>query len=84
MSKALIRVGYNDYVMDISDAVTVMEIMGKAENYKVKHDYNAKPAATTAYYIWEQEATNRDGVTITLMPDAVYRVAKLAGKPEGN
>jgi len=81
MSKAIIRVGYNDYVMDISDAVTMMEIMGKAENYKVKHDYNAKPTAT-AYYIWEQEPQSRDSVTISLMPDAVYRVAKLAGKPQ--
>ena len=81
MSKALIRVGYNDYVMDISDAVTLMEIMSKAENYKVKHDYNAKPQ-TTAYYVWEQEPTSRDSVTITLMPDAVYRVAKMAGKPQ--
>ena len=80
MSKALIRVGYNDYVMDISDAVTLMEIMSKAENYKAKTDYNVKPT-TTAYYVWEQEPTNRDSVTITLMPDAVYRVAKLAGKP---
>lgn len=81
MSKALIRVGYNDYVMDVSDAVTMMEIMGKAENYKVKHDYSAKPA-TSAYYIWEQEPTSRDSVTISLMPDAVYRVAKMAGKPQ--
>jgi hypothetical protein len=81
MSKAVIRVGYNDYVMDISDAVTVMEIMGKAEHYKTKHDYNAKPTAT-AYYIWEQEPHNKDSVTISLMPDAVYRVAKLAGKPQ--
>ena len=80
MSKALIRVGYNDYVMDISDAVTMMEIMSKAENYKVKNDYKATPS-TTAYYIWDQESNNRDGVTISLLPDAVYRVARLAGKP---
>jgi hypothetical protein len=82
MSKALIRVGYNDYVMDISDAVTLMEIMSKAENYKTKTDYSGPKPNTTAYYIWEQEPTNRDSVTISLMPDAVYRVAKLAGKPQ--
>jgi hypothetical protein len=83
MSKAVLRVGYNEYILDIGDAVTVMEIMAKAENYKCKHDYTAKPN-TTAYYIWEQEATNRESIGISLMPDAVYRVAKLAGKPEGN
>lgn len=83
MSKAVIKIGYNEYVMDVSDAVAVMEAMAKAENYKVKHDYTAQPN-TTAYYIWEQETSNRDSVSISLMPDAVYRVAKLAGKPEGN
>jgi hypothetical protein len=83
MSKAVIRVGYNDYVVDISDAVTVMEIMGKAEHYKTKSDYSTTHT-TTAYYVWEQEQSYRDGITIQLLPDAVYRVAKLAGKPEGN
>ena len=54
MSKAVIRIGYNDYVVDISDAVTMMEIMGKAEHYKTKSDYGNTPT-TTAYYVWEQE-----------------------------
>ena len=81
MSKAIIRIGYNAFVVDISDAVTLMEIMSKAENYKAKTDYNAKPTAT-AYYIWEQEPTTGDSITISLLPDPVYRVAKLAGAPE--
>jgi len=83
MSKAIIKIGYSEYVMDVSDAVTVMEIMGKAENYKCKHDYSVTPT-TVAYFIWEQETNNRDSVSISLLPDVVYRVAKLAGKPEGN
>jgi hypothetical protein len=81
MSKALVSIGYVDYVLDIGDAVTLMGIMGNAELYKAVTDYNVKPS-TTAYYVWEQEPTNRDSVTITLMPDAVYRVAKMAGKPQ--
>lgn len=80
MSKATVSIGHNDFVLDLSDAVTLMEIMSKAENYKAKTDYNATPS-TTAYYIWEQEVTNRNSVTIQLLPDAVYRVAKMAGKP---
>lgn len=80
MSKALISIGYTDYVMDIGDAVTVMEIMAKAENYKAVTDYNAKPNIT-AYYVWEQEPNRKASTTMQLLPDAVYRVAKLAGKP---
>jgi hypothetical protein len=83
MGKAVLRLGYNEYVLDIGDAVAVMEIMAKAENYKAKHNYGTTPT-TTAYYVWEQETANKESVGITLLPDAVYRVAKLAGNPEGN
>ena len=81
MSKALVSIGYVDYVLDISDAVTLMQIMSKAELYKAVTNYNAKPN-TTAYYIWEQEPTHKANVVAQLLPDAVYRVAKLAGKPQ--
>jgi hypothetical protein len=82
MGKALIRIGYNNYAMDISDAVAVMEIMGRAEMYQVKTDYKVTPTATS-YHVWGQEAGD-DGFTIQLLPDTVYRVAKLAGKPQDN
>jgi hypothetical protein len=81
MSKALVSIGYVDYVLDIGDAVTLMGIMGKAELYKAVTDYNAKPN-TTAYYVWEQDPTRKANVVVQLLPDAVYRVAKMAGKPQ--
>ena len=81
MSKALVSIGYVDYVLDIGDAVTLMEIMSKAELYKVVTNYNTKPNAH-AYYVWEQEPTHKANVVAQLLPDAVYRVAKMAGKPQ--
>jgi hypothetical protein len=83
MSKALIRIGYNDYVVDVSDAVKILEIMGKAEMYKAKRDYKATPT-TTSYHVWGQEMSGDDNMTIQLLPDTLYRVAKLAGKPNDN
>jgi len=80
MSKAIMRIGYNEYVVDVSDAVAVMEIMGKAEIYKVKRDYKATPPVTS-YHVWGQDADSGDNLTVQLLPDAMYRVAKLAGKP---
>ena len=62
MSKATVSLGHNDFVLDINDAVTLMEIMSKAENYKAKTDYNVTPS-TTAYYVWEQEVTNRNSIS---------------------
>jgi hypothetical protein len=83
MGKALIRIGYNNYAMDISDAVAVMEIMGRAEMYQAKRNYKVTPTVTS-YHVWGQEAGNDDSFTIQLLPDTVYRVAKLAGKPQDN
>jgi len=79
MSKAIVRVGYSEYVMNMADAVTIMEIMSKAENYKVARNYDTTPN-TTSYHVWDQEV-DHDQMNIQLLPDAVYRVAKLAGKP---
>lgn len=83
MSKALIRIGYNNYAMDVSDAVAIMEIMGRAEMYQFKRDYKTTPT-TTSYHVWGQEAGGDDNLTIQLLPDTVYRVAKLAGKPNND
>jgi len=83
MGKALIRIGYNNYVMDVSDAVNILEIMGKAELYQAKRDYKATPT-TTSYHVWSQEMNGDDNMTIQLLPDTLYRVAKLAGKPQDN
>ena len=81
MAKATLRVGYTDYVMDLSDAVAVMEALGKAENYKTLINYDARPS-TTSYHIWSQEVdSHHDRVSLQLLPDEVYRVAKIAGKP---
>jgi hypothetical protein len=81
MSKTIVSVGYTEFVMDIADGVALMEIMGRAERYKAKHDYNTNPT-TTAYYIWDQEAGDTTRIELKLLPDTVYRVAKLAGKPQ--
>ena len=82
MGKALMRIGYNNYAMDVSDAVAVMEILGRAEMYQAKRDYKVTPTVTS-YHVWGQEPDN-DTLSIQLLPDAVYRVAKLAGKPNND
>jgi hypothetical protein len=51
--------------------------------YQVKRNYKVTPTATS-YHVWGQEAGNDDSFTIQLLPDTVYRVAKLAGKPQDN
>lgn len=71
--KAILNLGYKEFVLDVKDAVTVAELLGKAELYESKW---AKDNST--HHIYEQEEiTGR----IHLLPDATYKMYKMAGKP---
>lgn len=76
MSKAILSIGYNNYVMDLKDAVAMAEMLSKAELYESK--YNRESSDST-YHIFPNEK-NETG-TIKLISDDFYRMAKLAGKP---
>jgi hypothetical protein len=80
MAKAILRIGYTDYVMDMADAVVVMEAFGKAEAFKSVSDYKSTPS-TTSYHIWAPDP-NHDQMTLQLLHDTTYKIAKLAGKPK--
>lgn len=80
MTKAIIRIGYREYVVDAKDALTFHEILAKAERYERK--YRTEDAGGSLYYIWEQDEQDGDqSNTIQLLSDNLYRMAKLAGKP---
>lgn len=81
MTKAIFRAGYEQYVMDAKDALTVHEILAKAELFK--RDYRSKDEGGPLYYIWEQDNTTETR-SIEILPDNLYRMAKLAGKPPEN
>lgn len=76
MRKAIVSVGYNQYVLDVDKAVQLIELLDEAELYE---DQWAKDQ--THYHIYPQDA--RDLVrSLKIIPAAFYRVAKMAGKPE--
>lgn len=79
MTKAIVRFGYDQYVMDVQDAITMHEIMAKAECFK--RDYRSRDNGGPLYYVWEQDADN-EARSFEILPDNLYRMAKLAGKPE--
>lgn len=73
--KATISIGYRTYVMDAEKAITLLEMLSDAEVYESKWD-----GKTTAYYVYPQD--NNDHIReLRILPDALYRMAKLAGKP---
>lgn len=80
MAKAILTIGYTDYVMDLKDAVTVAEIMSRAERHEEKYVSNAE----NTVHIYELDGTSsnaRTSATIRLITDAFYRMAKMAGPP---
>ena len=65
---------YGEFVMSPKDAITIMEMLQKAEKYETK--YISGGASTHHIY------TNNDSFTAKVISDDLYRMAKLAGKPE--
>ena len=76
--KAIVKIGYNKYVLDTRQALALLEIMAEAELYEDK--YRSKELGGTTHHVWEQSAESM--LDLSLMPDAFYRMCKLAGKPE--
>lgn len=79
MPKAIINVGYSDYIVEAEDALTLYSILAKAERYK--RNYRSKEEGGTLHYVWAQD--NEDELRqFSIMSDGLYRMAKLAGKPQ--
>ncbi len=79
MTKAVIQFGYDKYVVSAEDALTLHGILAKAERYKAQ--WRSKEDGGTTYHVWDQDAET-ESRNIEILPDNLYRLAKLAGKPE--
>lgn len=75
MSKCIISIGWNHYVMDTAQAVTVMEALANSELYK--REYHE---GETTHHVWEP--SEPPPIEIKPINEVMYRVAKLAGEPK--
>ena len=74
MEKAIVRVGYTEYIMPTKDALELARIMNSAERYETKGYGEDK-----CYYVWSD---NRPAIAgFEFIIDDIYRMAKLAGQP---
>jgi hypothetical protein len=80
MAKMIISIGYKEYVMDTVKAMAVAEALGEAEFYESKYR-NSEDGGTT-HHVWEQDANEAASISLRLLPNNLYRLAKLAGKRE--
>jgi hypothetical protein len=79
MKKAIIRVGYSNFVLDTQKALTLLELLGDAEIYEEK--WRNKEDGGTTFHVYPQDSN--DGLReLKVVPMAFYHMAKMAGKPE--
>lgn len=79
-AKIIISLGYRKFVLDLEKATKVIDLLSDAEMYESKYHGSAdgNPSYNT-HHVYANEDTNQIG--LELMPEAMYALAKLAGKP---
>ena len=75
MSKAVIRIGYDDYVIDTDVAVMIAKTLVDAERFK-REGYGKN----STFYVWDGGDTK--SLTLEFITDDVYRMGKAAGAPD--
>ena len=82
MSKAVVRLGYHEYVLSLSDAGKIVELIATAERFERVYvpSKDGKPSHHT-FHVYPKEAEDSMS-SIEVINDDLYRMAKLAGKPE--
>ncbi len=76
LTHVVMSLGYDEYVMPAGDALTLVNILARAERYKENYRSNNG----TTYHVWEDDRTT--STTMKVISPAHYRIAKAAGKPE--
>ena len=76
----VIEMGYKSYVLSNKDAVAFAEILEKAELYEAKwirHEDRGNDGLDYTYHVYE----NDQQISMKVVSNDFYRMAKLAGKP---
>lgn len=84
MAKVIVSVGYRNYVLDGGDAMKLLDILAKAEQYEDK--WHSKDELTgresyTTYHIYPQ-VQGDSSIGLKYLADDAYNMYRLAGKPE--
>ena len=77
MDKAILHIGYRDYIVSTKDALELSRILNSAEHYQAK-GYGEE----RRYHVWSEVKPVIENISF-ITPE-LYRMAKLAGKPEND
>lgn len=79
MSKCVVSVGYKNFVVDSDKGVQLLELLGDAEVYEDKWRSETKE---NTHHIYPNDDSGL--VSLRLLPQGFYNMAKLAGKPNNS
>lgn len=79
MKKAIVKIGYTDFILDTQKALTLLELLADAEIYEEK--WHKKEEGGTTFHVYPQD-TNEGLRQLRVIPNAFYHMAKMAGRPE--
>ncbi len=71
----VVTIGYDDYVMPMSDAMKLLEIMSRAERYTTR-------MVEGKYCTYVHPHTKE--YPCKMITESLYQMAKLAGNPDGD
>jgi hypothetical protein len=77
MDKMVIKIGYNEYVVDAQDAFSVATILARGEKYQSR-GYGK----SSTHYVWSDPTEQQ--ITLFPLSPELYRMAQLAGNPENS
>lgn len=70
------NIGYKTYVVSAKDAIVLAEMLARAEVYEKVFQSETKDYT---HHIYEED--EKSDITLSVLPDSLYRMAKLAGRP---
>ena len=80
-AKIIVAMGYRKFVMDADRALKVVELLHDAEIYETKyHGAGDGKSPYNTHHVYDND-DGTSNISIELMPEAMYAIAKLAGKP---
>ena len=79
----IVTIGYQDYALPTKDAITLLELLSRAERYEDRYvskdaKENTMGEAYHTFHVYENDTV----FNAKVIPNEKYRMAKLAGKPE--
>lgn len=74
----VVTLSYGELVMPTEDAVTLLKILEKSESFRQKYHSNGSGGNETTHHIFPNDTPYH----ARLITEDLYRMAKLAGKPE--